>query len=482
MIGFFLKNCFGRKGALHSMIEIIREEEWDRAKEQNDGNERALPKDIRQMGKPDIGDRIYVEDRVYQKLHDYEEPLEKAVYVLLGRFENYFGKQCVFIEALIPLEEITFEGGLPVWNDRTWAYLYKKLCQAYDNMVIVGWAMDIRGQLPNMTVRIEKLHNANFGGTHQVLFLMDGLEREEAFYCSEKGHLRRREGYYIYYDRKTPFVQETVVEEEKPEPEPQPVLRMESQPETERELFFRGEHHSQHDAGKDDTLDAQEADTRMNYRQGTYRRQVMEKEERKSFFPAHSASVVLALIACVLGYNAYRNYEKMNAMEETLARMNNTVQLVTATEEQEETEKTEQTSAAVVRVEEAAGTIEKQQETESTTETVISEENKQQQEDGMTESEEAGTDKTQDGQAEQAEQTESSQETAAEDTQVVTETMTESEKYLTQGYYIVQKGENLAAICRKVYQSTAMMDKLCEANGIDDPDAIYAGQCLTLPN
>ncbi len=438
------------------MIEIIREEEWDRSKEQNDGNERVLPKDIRQMGKPDIGDRIYVEDRVYQKLHDYEEPVEKAVYVLLGRFENYFGKQCVFIEALIPLEEITFEGGLPVWNDKTWAYLYKKLCQEYDNMVIVGWAMDIRGQLPNMTVRIEKLHNANFGGTHQVLFLMDGLEREEAFYCSEKGHLRRREGYYIYYDRKTPFVQETVVEEKKPEPEPQPVLRMEPHPEAERELFFGREQ-----------------------KEGTYRRQMLEKEERKSFFPAHSASVVLALIACVLGYNAYRNYEKMNAMEETLARMNNTVQVVTATEEKEETEKTEQTSAAVVRVEDAAGTIEKQQETESTTETVISEENGQQG-SGTTESEEA--DKTQEEQTEEAEQAGDSEETSAEDTQVVTETMTESEKYLAQGYYIVQKGENLAAICRKVYQSTAMMDKLCEANGIDDPDAIYAGQCLTLPN
>lgn len=437
------------------MIEIIREEEWDRSKERNDGNERVLPKDIRQMGKPDIGDRIYVEDRVYQKLHDYEEPVEKAVYVLLGKFENYFGKQCVFIEALIPLKEITFEGGLPVWNDKTWAYLYKKLCQAYDNMVIVGWAMDIRGRLPNMTVRIEKIHNANFGGTHQVLFLMDGLEREEAFYCSEKGHLRRREGYYIYYDRKTPFVQETAVEEKKPEPEP--VLQMESQPETERELFFSGEHHSQHDVAKDDS--------RVNYRQGTYRRQVMEKEERKSFFPAHSASVVLALIACVLGYNAYRNYEKMNAMEETLARMNNTVQLVAATEE---TEEIEQTSAPVVRVEDAAGTLEKQQETESTTETVVSEENGQSQEGATTESEEAEENKTQEEQTEETENT--------------TETMTESEKYLAQGYYIVQKGENLASICKKVYQSTAMMDKLCEANGIDDPDAIYAGQCLTLPN
>ena len=58
----------------------------------------------------------------------------------------------------------------------------------------------------------------------------------------------------------------------------------------------------------------------------------------------------------------------------------------------------------------------------------------------------------------------------------------EAQTYLKQGYYVVQKGDNLAAICRKVYKTTAMMDKVCQANGIDDPDAIYAGQYLTLPN
>ena len=52
----------------------------------------------------------------------------------------------------------------------------------------------------------------------------------------------------------------------------------------------------------------------------------------------------------------------------------------------------------------------------------------------------------------------------------------EAQTYLKQGYYVVRQGDNLAAICRKIYQTTAMMDKVCEANGIDDPDAIYAGQ------
>ena len=60
--------------------------------------------------------------------------------------------------------------------------------------------------------------------------------------------------------------------------------------------------------------------------------------------------------------------------------------------------------------------------------------------------------------------------------------VTEAQAYLNQGYYIVQKGDSLVGICRKVYQTTAMMDQLCAANGIENADEIYAGQKLTLPN
>ena len=68
----------------------------------------------------------------------------------------------------------------------------KKLKHAYDNMVIVGWAMDIRGQLPNLTVAIEKLHRTYFGGEHQILYLMDSLEKEDAFYSLKNGYLKEK--------------------------------------------------------------------------------------------------------------------------------------------------------------------------------------------------------------------------------------------------------------------------------------------------
>ena len=177
------------------MIEIIREENWD------DTKEKKLPKDIRQIGRPDVGERIYIEDEVYKYLHPYESDCEKLVYVLLGRFENYSGRQCTFVEAAIQLEYLEFDGEIPRWSDREWAYIYKRLKNEYDSMVIVGWALDHRGCLPNMTKQIEQFHQTHFGGIHQTLFLMDSLEKEETFFSIRNGHLYRREGFYIYYDK-----------------------------------------------------------------------------------------------------------------------------------------------------------------------------------------------------------------------------------------------------------------------------------------
>ncbi len=58
---------------------------------------------------------------------------------------------------------------------------------------------------------------------------------------------------------------------------------------------------------------------------------------------------------------------------------------------------------------------------------------------------------------------------------------TAAQAYLDQGYYIVQPGDKLELICKKIYNTTAMLDKLCEINGITDVDKIFAGQKLVLP-
>ena len=55
--------------------------------------------------------------------------------------------------------------------------------------------------MSDMKQMIEQFHQTHFGGVHQTLFLMDTLEKEETFFSIRNGHLYRREGFYIYYDR-----------------------------------------------------------------------------------------------------------------------------------------------------------------------------------------------------------------------------------------------------------------------------------------
>lgn len=554
------------------MIEIIREEDYEPTKE------KVLPKDIKQIGKPDIGDRIYVEDRVYRYLHPYDVQLEKAAYVLLGRFENFTGRQCTFIEGAIRLEEINFDGELPQWNDNTWGYIYKKLKKDYDDMVIVGWAMDIKGQLPNLTGRIEKLHQNHFGGIHQVLFLMDSLEREEAFYSSRNNHLYRRDGFYIYYGKGIPAILD-YQEEKSPAPqessgedvfvfETEVPAKKQQELDLEERIYFEQssleeperEQKSSFDSGRMERTEffgggekrKEFFGEEQKLREGSYRKQ-LAGEEAKEKVPSFTPSLVLLAVVFVLGFAAYQNHQKMNDMQNALAQIN--TQAVSTEEKAAET-------AKEVKIEQVEGNVEKQNAAETSEQNAAGEqtangETAVSKEQAAVSPENAGniadaagntagTDTVSTGTTENSsgngtappdsagKETETtgaagtgagvtetggdtstgagekegtadssgngtengSSETGATGNSVgdgvsagtqtsgtdTTAVSTEAQTYLKQGYYIVQKGDSLAAICRKIYQTTAMMDEVCKANNIEDPNDIYAGQYLTLPN
>ena len=490
------------------MIEIIREESWDSTQEKT-----GLPKNIKQIGAPDIGERIYIEDSAYQYIHSYHSSAEKNAYVLLGRFEEYGGRKCTFIEAAILLEEICFDGALPVWNDETWAYLYRQLKHAYDEMVIVGWAMDIRGQLPNLTAPLEKLHRTYFGGMRQLLFLMDSLEGEENFYTQKNGRLSRREGYYIYYDKSIPVRLDTAMEMLHQE-------KMERQ-EKEEPSFYQNEQHPLEEnivfaSQKEDiyTEDVRPKTGRMESRTSLYRDYLKEQTEKKLTKPAYSSTLLLAVVALALGIAAFRNYEKMSAMEEALAKMN-AAQTTIGTEGQEngtvngltegvgqandsEGVLTIDANASVdaaevntpdgngVKIETVSGNVSKSGDEAAETEKIREEDEGQQatETDVLSTEENAPTEHNEgeNSETESSSAGDTSDSTESDATSETAETMTESQTYLSQGYYIVQKGESLAGICKKIYQTTALLDKLCEVNSIEDPDAIYEGQKLILPN
>lgn len=392
-------------------------------------------------------------------MHPYDALQEKTVYVLLGRFENNLGRQCVFVEAAICLEEIAFEGECPVWSDDSWAYLYKKLKHAYDNMVIVGWAMDIRGQLPNLTVAIEKLHRTYFGGEHQILYLMDSLEKEDAFYSLKNGYLKRRAGYYIYYEQKQSDLS-AVIEEKR-----------------EKDTEIKEEEYEKE-------------------RTNSYRNYLRKKEQKTKLIPSYGLSILLFFVVCGLGFAAFQNHQKMNAMETALMQMNH----ATAAEAETETEESASEENVTVKVESVEGNITPQDDTQTAgqngmqtdvaqlpAESDAADSTQTAEQDNTTVDTTLATAEsvtTQSG-AQPATENNTAQQSDTQTNNATAQTSaasSEAAQYLSQGYYIVQKGDSLVGICRKVYNTTAMMDKLCETNGIENPDAIYEGQYLTLPN
>lgn len=406
------------------MIEIIQEENWD-----NSQGRSGLPKNIKQIGTPDAGDRIYIENSAYQKMHPYGQCAEKMVYVMLGRFDDFAGHTCIFVEDVVKMNEVEFNGKLPQWNDDSWGYLYRKIRPEHENMIIVGWAVDICGQLPSMTAQLERVHQTYFGGIHQILFLMDTLEREEAFFSNRNGYLKRREGFYIYYDKSIPGRMESAMESLRAETrKPEPVYTYEEERSSRRQESYR------------DYLNNRRADRRAP--QPTYR-------------GSYSSTLLLLVVILALGYSSFQNHQKMEAMERALNQME--LQAVMQTEAE---------SDNAVRVEDVIGNV-------TPVPTTEAEQNS---------SEQQNVSSTQDVPNIQNPSTQMQEASTQLSTEQTTQTLSESDIYLAQGYYVVQAGDSLAGICRKIYHTTAMMDELCEINDIDDPDAIFAGQRLSLPD
>lgn len=416
------------------MIEIIQEENWDVVQDR-----QGMPKNIKQIGEPDMGDRIYIEDNAYRIMHPYGRHAEKMVYVMLGRFDDFAGHTCIFVEDVVEMHEIAFRGNLPVWNEESWGHLYRKLRPDHEDMIIVGWAVDVCGQSPNMSAQLERIHQTYFGGVHQVLFLMDTMEREEAFFGNGNGYLKRRTGFYVYYDKTIPS-------------------RMESAMEALREEQSGERYIESHE------------DDRKSHRQEQYREYLNQRNARNGMpqppqRESHSLTLLLLVVIVALGYSAFQNHQRMQEMELALSQMSgvqNVMQSGTAMTDG-------------VRVEDVIGSVASTQTSLQTPSTQVP--------SSQVPSTQVPSTQVPSTQV-QSTQVPSTQ---VPSTQIIfipepsTQIFSEADTYLAQGYYIVQKGDNLASICEKIYHTTAMMEKVCQANGIENPNAIYVGQYLELP-
>lgn len=198
--GFYHDENINEKG-MKFMIEVV----YDRATEAEDNvfEGIALPKNIRQIGAPSGNRRIYIEDYVMTYLNQLANPNSSYARgaILVGETVKGSRGEVLFISGALPAQNLELDLEESTFDGETWSLIYQEVKNHFPDLEVVGWFLSRMGFSTMINDIIVKLHTDNFAGEDKVLYIMDALEGEEAFYMTEGDYLRRQSGYYIYYAR-----------------------------------------------------------------------------------------------------------------------------------------------------------------------------------------------------------------------------------------------------------------------------------------
>lgn len=391
-----------------------------------------MPKNIRQVGQ--INDKkIYIEDYVMTYIRQLgSETNGYSIAILLGRLVKAEEGKYIFISGAIEIEKELMEETL--FTDKVWNAIYEIKKQYFSHLEIMGWAVMEPGLVLEPSGKMEKIHIDNFAGQDKVLLLYDSMEREESFYLFQGKHLKNQNGYFIYYE-KNEVMQNYMLE------------------------------HKEERANPEIVEDRTTKEIRKIFAQKNEKR--MKKRKKNTGFIFASGTVAAATIL-LLGVSSSKNNQIFETMfqnmvqdqeQENIDAQTTSVETITAGE-------------ITIKGEKIVGDYtEKQEEKEGQT---VAENKNVENEDTKNQSTE------EDSQKEGVQETVSEEKSSLEEQENETsETMQENIKKIE--YYIVKKGDTLVSISRDVYQSSEYVEKIKEANELEDADKIFIGQRLIMP-
>ena len=164
-----------------------------------------LPTNIRQIGTIAEGLKIYVEDYVCTYLKQYADAGGHCdrVAFLIGKDVEHDGQRYVFISGAIQGRFSESEDGCEVFSERSFAYCDEQCKTYFPDLDVVGWMQSQPEYGTALTSDYAEYHMEHFTKPTDVLFVMDPVDRANAFYTwdeAQKGLLELG-GYYIYYDK-----------------------------------------------------------------------------------------------------------------------------------------------------------------------------------------------------------------------------------------------------------------------------------------
>ena len=397
-------------------------QETGKKKEDEKGEvSRNLPRNYRQIGEPGAK-KIYVEDYVYTYLNKLAQPenLYARGAVLFGKmYKTSIGK-CIFISGAAACQNFELDLEETIFSEESWGEIYRIRDSFFPEMEICGWFLSRMGFSVDLNDKIIRIHMDNFSGENKVLYMIDALENEDAFYQFENYSLKKQRGYYIYYETNQEMKNYMLAEGE------------------------MGHIPEQKERGRYSETIKRDTAVVRNYKKALKKKKNLRP---KSVFrsPVYIGCGFAAALVFVYGIH-------------TLAQFQGDDKTQTVFDQQKITD---------MKADSEEGKTESNTQAGSNEDTATVKEEKTLQSSSGQSSEDTGTssDTNANNEERQAESSEEMQETWNS----------------IGGYYTVKRGDTLAAISKEMYHSYNYIEKIAEANGIENVDEIYPGQILELP-
>lgn len=393
--------------------------------------ERQLPKNVRQIGNVSDSPKIYVEDYVDTFFAQLCEKCEKGGNnpigaFLIGDIITGSDEEYVYIYGAVQMHELKMSGSEYVIDDNTWRCAYEDCKQFFEDGEMLGWFVAHPGVPLTPDSSAVKLHKKSFPKKNTVFIMKDPVEKDETYFVHKMNDLMEIGGHYTYYE-KNPCMQNYMISSRK-----------------------------KNGVSATETVEDRAAKDFRNMVRTRGERQ----RQKKTGSLMYAASAALVLIVIVMGVTMISSFDRMRSVQSTLNSLTGKTDTV----------ETQETSGKVTAVtsDEKPKTDDKEQ-NDAKTDDVKTDDTKT----DDTVSQNTKDSQTSDEGSDVQNEDKSDQKTSAGGTS--------SSENGSDGIYIVEEGDTLAIISRKMYGDVSHVDAICRMNGITDGNLIYVGQKLLLP-
>ena len=400
--------------------------------------ERQLPKNVRQIGNVSDSPKIYVEDYVDTFFAGLCEKCEKAGTdpmgaFLVGDIQNGEDEDYVYIYGAIQMHDLKMSDKEYVIDEAAWKNAYEDCKQYFEDGEMLGWFVVHPGAPLIPEPETVKLHKKSFPKKNTVFIMKDPVEKEETYYVHKMNDLLEIGGHYTYYE-KNPCMQDYMISSRK-----------------------------KNGAVQTEVVEDKAA---QNFRDLARKQGRRTRQKHQGNF-VYAMSVGLVLVLVIMGVAMLNNFNKIRKAQNQIEEVAGTINTVKDSDNSGSSNEGNDPNGGQADGSED-GTADENTGAEKSNSVS---DKKAEGDDGTSKN---GTDGTASANSSQAKNSQS-------DEVVEASAVPSSSTNGSDGVYVVEKGDTLAIISKKMYGDVTHVDAICRMNGLSNGNLIYIGQKLLLP-